>query len=271
MPHITFDHNQAHEALDQFLSGDDEGQSSDGRRIGRSIRTADGNDIAAEIVDPVYLSDLRDAADAWRDHMEPKGDTDLPAGYRPYQHAPTAREDRMLPTEPLQDPLARIFLGKPYTELDSDEQTKTLLAAISCLLRTTLDPDDTGAVPILMRAHDLENRDAPQSRMLWQLAYKTTVPGLFIRATANGFFGEEFGIVTGSGFQLASGWWDRDVAEKAVAAIGQALPQIDWMEVKNASVFTPDALAALKNVFARYRFTGEVEEQPAAEPVPADS
>jgi hypothetical protein len=266
MPQITFDHDNAQEALRQFLSGDEEGQSSNGRRIGRRIATPDGKSIAAEIIDPAYLAELRNEAEAWRDHLEPKGDTDLPPGYRPYLHSPTASENRLLPTEPLEDPLAKIFCGKPYSELDHDSQIKVKVAAIECLLRATLDPDDTGAVPILMRCHNSESRDAPQARLLWQIAYKTTVPGLFVRVTGNGFFGETFGIVTGSGYLVTSGWWERETAEQAAAAMARVLPQIDWVNL-DPTALTPPARTALKKVFARYRDTGVDESKPEPEPV----
>lgn len=270
MTQITFPFDEAHKALGEFLSGDADGMGHDDRRIGRSIASPDGNGTAASIVDPVYLSELRTAAEAWREHMQPKDDYDQGA-YMPYLHAPTAREDRLLPVDELADTIARHYHGKPYDELDRDEQTKARSAALVGILTLTLDPDDTGAVPILMLAHGAEDRDAPQSRMLWQLAYKTEVPGLFVRVTANGFFGEEFGIVTGSGLKLASGWYEREFVDKAVAAIGRVLPQVNWMDVKDAGVFPPAALDALKAVFRRYRSDREDESVPLPEPVQADN
>ncbi|GGK61857.1 hypothetical protein Sme01_03710 [Sphaerisporangium melleum] len=268
MTQITFPYDRAQQALAEFLSGDEDGQDRlTGGRWTRNISTPDGNGLAAVIMDPAKHAQLRDEAAAWREHMEPKGDTDIPPGYRPYQHSPTAREDRLLPTEPLEKTLAQVFYGKNLDELDRDDRSKILSAAIICLLRTTLDPDDSGVVPIMMRCHSAEDRNDPEPRQLWQLAYKTGVHGLYLRTTANGFFGELWGIVTGTGFKLTEGWWDRESAEQAVAAVGRVLPQVDWMEVRDADAFTPAAVAALRQVFKRYRDFGVDENQPEPEPV----
>lgn len=266
MTWITFAHDKAHEALDQFLSGDEDGQDRDGRRIARNIAKADDSGIAAVIVDPAEYEDLRVAQSAVADWLKPRADDD-PDGYRPFRHSPKAAMDRLLPVAPLKDPLARLLLGKPYDELGQDEQDRVRAAAIVCLLGLRLDPDDSGAVPIMMHAHNADQRSTARPRMLWQLAEKTNVHGLYLRVTANGFFGEEWGIVTGSGFKVASGYLDRDAAAAAVSAMGRVLPQVNWMTIRDASVFTPAAVVALKQVFARYREFGVNEDQPEPEPV----
>jgi hypothetical protein len=266
MTWITFAHDDAHEALKQFLSGDEEGRDRDGRRIARNIAKADDSGLAAVIIDPREYEELQLAKSALDNWLKPREDDD-PDGYQPFRHSPKAAHDRLLPIEPLEDPLARGLLGKPYKELDQRDQDRVRAAAIVCLLELRLDPDDSGAVPILMHAHNAEPRDAAQPQMLWRLAYKSDVHGLYLRVTANGFFGEEWGIVTGSGFRVASGYLDRDAATAALSAMGRVLPQVNWMTVKDASVFTPAALAALKQVFARYREFGVNEDQPEPEPL----
>lgn len=262
MTQISFPRANAEQAVADFLDGD---RANDGRRITRNL--LDDNDkCVAVILDPARHRELLDAETAWEDSQEPRDYADLPTGYRPYIHSPNARTDRLLPTEPLNTPLAHAIFGKPYDELDDGQQTKILGTAISCLLRTTFDPDTQGAVPILMWSHSV---DDPEPRKFWQLAYKTDVNGLFLRAEANGFFGEQWQIVTGSGWKLFSGWWSRDDAARAAAAIARVLPYIDWMDA-SPDAFTPRSKKALAAVIRRYSQVGVREDQPEPEPLTAE-
>lgn len=262
MTQISFPRDAAGEAVADFVDGD---RASDGRRITRNL-LGDNDECVAVILDPARHRELLDAEEAWEDSQEPKDSPDLPPGYRPYIHSPKATTDRLLPTEPLYAPLAHAIFGKAYDELDDKQQTKVFGVAISCLLRTTLDPDTQGAVPVLAWSHSPDN---PQTRQFWQLAYKTDVDGLFLRVTANGFIGEEWAIVTGSGFKLSSGWWSREDAAMAVAAIGRVLPFIDWMSA-DASTLTDRSKKALAAVIRRYSSYGVREDQPEPEPLTAE-
>lgn len=262
MTQISFPRSAAGEAITDFLDGD---RGRNGQRITRNL-LGEGDDCVAVILDPKRHRELLNAEQAWEDSQEPKDYPDLPPGYRPYIHSPNAQSDRLLPTEPLNAPLAHGMFGKPYEELDSDQQMKILGVAISCLLRTTLDPDTQGAVPILAHSHA---EDDPQPRMFWQLAYKTDVDGLFLRATANGFFGEQWAIVTGSGYMLFSGWWSRDDAALAAAAIGRVLPFIDWMSA-GMDTLTPRSRKALAATIRRHHSSGVREDHPEPEPLTAE-
>ncbi|MEV0382338.1 hypothetical protein [Nonomuraea sp. NPDC050643] len=266
MTYITFAHGDAQEALEQFLSGDDDGRDRDGRRIARNIARPDDSGLAAVIVDPAEYEELHDAQAALRDWLTPRPDDD-PDGYRPFRHSPKAQEDRLLPIGPLQDPLARLLCGRPFEELEAKDRDRVAAAAMVCLLDLRLDPDDSGAVPVMMHAHNAEPRDAARPLKLWRIAYKSDVHGLYLRVSASGFFGEEWEIVTGSGFRVASGFFGRDTAAAALSAIGRVLPQVNWMTVRDASVFTPNALDALRQVFARYRESGVNAAVPEPEPV----
>jgi hypothetical protein len=263
MPQISFPLDQAHQALDEFLTGEDAVDHL-GNRYSRHISDEKDNALAVILSDTEYR-DLLNGWHAWRDSQEPKDDPDLPPGYRPYVHSPNATTDRLLPHEPLHKPLAHALHGKEFEELEQHEQDRIIGVAIACLLRTTFDPDTQGAVPILMYSH---NADDPSPRQFWQLAYKTDVDGLFLRATANGFFGEEWAIVTGSGWQLVSGWWSRDDAARAAAAVARVLPYIDWMNA-DADAFTDKSKAALKATIRRYHFAGLRENAPEPEPLAA--
>lgn len=263
MPQISFPLDQAHQAIDEFLNGED-AVDSHGNRYSRSVYDAKDNRIAVILSDKEYR-DLLNGYHAWEDSQEPVDSPDLPAGYRPYIHSPTATVNRLLPHEPLHTPLAHTIYGKPFDELDQHEQDRIIGVAISCLLRTTFDEDTQGAVPILMLSH---SGDDPQPRMFWQLGYKTDVDGLFLRATGNGFFGEEWAIVTGSGWKLFSGWWSREDAARAAAAIGRVLPYIDWMSAA-PEAFTDKSKKALAQTVRRYHVTGIREDQPEPEPVTA--
>ena len=263
MTQISFPLDKAQEALDQFLNDGD--REHNGRRMTRNVFDAKDKECLAVILDPAEHRELLDAWHAFQDSQEPNDDADLPAGYRPYVHSPNATTDRLLPHEPLHTPLAHAMFRKPFDELDDTEQTNVIFVAIACLLRTTLDPDTQGAVPILMFSHA---GDDPEPRQFWQLAYKTDVDGLFLRATGNGFFGEEWSIVTGSGWRLFHGWFSREDAARAVAAIGRVLPYIDWMSA-TADAFNEKSKKALAQVVRRYHVTGLREDQPEPEPVPA--
>ncbi|TYB69682.1 hypothetical protein FXF51_05845 [Nonomuraea sp. PA05] len=58
---IAFGHDDAQEALRQFLSGDDNGRWCTGRRIARYIARPDDRGLAAVIVDPGEYEDLQEA------------------------------------------------------------------------------------------------------------------------------------------------------------------------------------------------------------------
>jgi hypothetical protein len=265
MPQISFPLDKAHQALDEFLTGKD-AVDSHGNRYSRHIYDAKDNGIAVILSDTEYR-DLLNGYHAWQDSQQPKDDADLPAGYRPYIHSPNATTDRLLPHEPLHEPLAHAMFRKPFEELDDTEQANVTYVAIACLLRTTFDADTQGAVPILMFSH---NGDDPEPRQFWQLAYKTDVDGLFLRATANGFLGEEWAIVTGSEWRLAKGWWSRDDAARAAAAIARVVPYIDWMSA-DPDQFTEKSRKALVATVRRYHFAGLREEHPEPEPLTAET
>lgn len=263
MTQISFPLDKANEAFDQFLNDGD--REHNGRRMTRNVLDAKGDACLAVILDPAEHRELLDAYHAFNDSQQPKEDPDLPAGYRPYVHSPNATTDRLLPTEPLHPALAHGLYGKPFEELDASEQGRVIGVAINILLRVTLDADSQGAVPILMFSH---SGDDPEPRKFWQLAYKTDTDGLFLRAEANGFFGEEWQIVTDSGWRVASGWWARDDAARAAAAMGRVLPYIDWMSA-TPDAFTEKSKKALGGVVRRYHFAGIREEHPEPEPIPA--
>jgi hypothetical protein len=259
MTQISFPRSAAAEAVTDFLDGD---RARDGRRITRNLLD-DNDDCVAVILDPARHRQLLDAEEAWEKSQEPQDYTDLPAGYRPYIHSPKATTERLLPTEPLNDPLAHAMFGKPYEDLEQGQRDRVLGVAISCLLRTTLDEDSQGAVPVLAFSHA---PDDPETRQFWQLAYKTDVNGLFLRVTANGFFGDQWAIVTGSGYQLFGGWFSREDAGRAAAAIGRVLPFVDWMSV-DPKHFTRRSTQALAATVRRYHFAGVREEHPEPEPL----
>jgi hypothetical protein len=261
MAQISFTLDQANDAVDQFLN--DGARERNGQRMARNVYDADGKECLAVILDPASHRELLDAWHAFNDSQQPNDDADLPAGYRPYLHSPNATADRLLPHAPLHTPLAHALHGKPFDELEQHDQDRIIGVAIACLLRTTLDADTQGAVPILMFSHD---GDDPEPRQHWQLAYKTDVDGLFLRATANGFFGEEWGIVTGSGWRLVSGWWSREDAARAAAAVARVLPYIDWMSA-GPDDFTDKSKKALAATIRRFHFLGVREDQPEPEPV----
>ena len=257
MTQIAFGLKDAHEALDDFLNGD---------RMERWIAAGDDyekSDAIAYIVPAEAMHEYRTAYDARNEVQRIREDAAAePEGYLPFRHSPLADPDgRLLPIEPLQEHLARVFYRKDVADLDDKEAAHVSGAAIMCVLDTRLDPDGQGAVPILSLGH---NHDEPGKALRWQLAFVTGVRGLYLRVTANGFLGEEWGIVTGSGYRLASGWYDRDVAQRAVDALGRVLPDTDWMQMTPDS-FSPDAIKAVAVTVKRYHYFGEDEKAPQPE------
>ncbi|MEU7737289.1 hypothetical protein AB0B51_30085 [Streptomyces griseus] len=261
MTQISFPLNKADEALDQFLNDGD--RERNGRRVTRIVLDGDDQDCLAVILDPAEHQELVEAHAAFQRSQEPQHAADLPAGFRPYIHSPNATGDRLLPTEPLREPLAHAMYGKPHSKLTEDEKATIIGVSINILLRVTLDEDTQGAVPILMVSHA---KDDPEPRQFWQLAYKTDTDGLFLRADGNGFFGAEWQIVTGSGLKLLSGWFTREDAGLAAAAIGRVLPYIDWMSATSED-FTDASKKALAATVRRYHFAGLREDQSEPEPL----
>ena len=248
MTQIMFTLADAHEGLDDFLNGD---------RMERWIAGEDGEAIAYIVPAEAY-EEVKNGYHHWLDAQEVADEVEEPPGYAPWRHSPLATTDRLLPTGPLEDPLAWAIYHKKHSELAEQEQGLVRIAAISCLLRVRHDPDGQGAVPVLMVGH---SPDEPGGALRWQIAYVTGVPGLYLRVTANGFFGEEWGIVTGSGYRLANGWYDRDQAARAVDALGRVLPGADWMRLV-PSAFTPAAKKAVRGVLRRYHYFGLDEKAP---------
>jgi len=266
MTQIMFPLDKAHEALDDFLGGD---RDHRGERMERWLAGEDGEAVAYLV--PARDHDaMRAGYTHWVESQEVRDEAAAPErGYKPWRHSPLASEERLLPVEPLHEPLAHGMFRKPYDELDEQQKNAVMGTAVFCLLRVTLDPDGQGAVPVMVHGHE---HDEPGTGLRWQLAFVTKVPGLYVRVTGNGFIGEEWGIVTGSGFRVQSGWYSRDDAAECCEALGRVLPNTDWMRL-TPSAFTPKAQAAIKAVLRRYHPFGINEKEPEpevmADPVPA--
>ena len=244
---------------------------ADPKGLARWISDTDALDghAVAHIISEADFHTLSNGYQQWERSQEVSlGSIDPPAGYRPWQHSPLATTDRLLPVEPLQDILARTIYGKPYSDLpegdDETERGRVLMTAIGCLLNVQLDRDGQGAVPILEVAH---STDEPGETLRWRIAFATGVRGLYLRVIGNGWFGEEWGIVTGSGWRVASGWHDRAEASAAVDALGRVLPNTDWMLLTPAG-FTDRAKAAIRAVLARHRPFGLDADVPEPDVMP---
>ena len=269
MTQIGFPLDRAHEALDAFLTREGDGPDAT-RYVERWIGDYEGGKPLAYIVPAERMNKLENSHRQWLDSQEVHDDPDLPPGYRPWIYSPLAGTDRALPTEPLREPLAHFMHGKKWDELDQRQRDRVTVAAISLLLRVTLDPDGQGAVPLLVLGHNL---DEPGRGLRWEIAYVTSVTGLFVRVVANGFFGEEWGILLGSGYRLPARWSTREDASTAAEALGRTLPNVDWMRL-TPDGFTPKAIEAIKAVLERHASWGvndrAEEPQVMADTLPAD-
>jgi hypothetical protein len=259
-----FTKDQSRQAVDELLA--DPTATTD--EYDRWIAADDGETPVAYIVSPERLERLENGHRAWLGSQEVQDSPDLPPGFRPWIHSPLATTERLLPTEPMQEPLAHFMFGKKHAELDEKQQDRVLAAAISLLLRVTLDADGHGAVPILVMGTE---PDAPGPGLRWQLAFVTSVPGLYLRMNGNWLAGE-WGIVTGSGYRLPYQWSDRDDANAAAEALGRVLPGCDWMRLDPESL-TPKAIQAVTATLKRYAAWGLNDKAPEPEvmsdPVPA--
>ena len=272
MTQIGFPLSRAHEALDEFLADPGGmarwiGEHDDENRPGNP----DYGRVLAHIVGAEAWERVSNGYHQWHEALEVRDDfAGEPPAYRPWSYSPLATMDRLLPTAPLLPALAWAVHKKKLDDLTEDEQDVLTSHAIMCLLRVQLDPDGQGAVPILMVGH---SEDEPGQALRWQIAFVTPVPGLYVRVTGNGFTGEEWGIVTGSGWKLSSGWYSRDQVLACVEALGRVLPNADWMRLE-PSGYTDRAKAAIRSVLRRYRTFGIDEKQSEpevmADAVPCD-
>jgi hypothetical protein len=254
--------DQAREAVDAFLA------DQDGAPFARPV-TGDDGLPAAWIVSARHMEELEDGHRKWLASQEIQDSPDLPPGYRPWVYSPLATTERLLPTEPMQEPLAHFMFGEKYADLDQAQRDRVTYSAISLLLRVTLDPDGIGVVPVLAMPTDHDN---PGPGLRWQLAYVTSVPGLYLRQNGNWLSGE-WGIVTGSGYRMPCQWHDRDDANSAVEALGRVLPNCDWMRLTPGAL-TPEAMAAVTATLRKYASWGLNDKAPEPEvmpvPVPAE-
>jgi hypothetical protein len=253
MTQIAFRYEDAHKALDQFLAETQHGGERIERWIGTEGAKGEYGEPVAYLVPAKAMHQMQAGYSEWLESQEVCEDAANADHYQPWHHSPLATTDRLLPTEPLEGPLARAMTGKPYAELPEDEQWRVKAHAINLLLRVQLDPDGQGAVPVMMVGHDA---DEPGESLRWQIAFTTPVPGLYVRATGNGFFGEDWGVVTGSGYQIASGWYSREEVTRCAEALGRVLPNCDWMRL-TPSGFTPRAKEAIAAVIKKYRFAAD--------------
>jgi hypothetical protein len=249
MTQIAFAQEDAHQALDEFLAAPSEGS----RWIGSKNRRQgdDYGEPVAYIVSADSWHRVQNGYHHWTEAQE-VADEEQSASYRPWIHSPRATTDRLLPTEPLHDTLAWAIFKKKYAELEENDQRRVKATAIACLLEVQLDPDGQGAVPILSVGHDPEN---PGESLRWQIGIRTKIRGLYLRVTGNGFLGEEWGILTGSGYRITSGYYDQDSANSAAEALGRVLPNTDWMRL-GPNAFTPAAKTAIRGVLKRYHVWG---------------
>jgi len=268
MPQIAFNIDTAHQALDDFLS------DPDGARTERWIGDGTGGQYGepiAYIVPAERMHEMRRADAAWQDWQQIAEYTDPePGQYKPWQHGPRANTDRLLPIEPIEDAMARAMFGKDHAELNEDQRNKVMAHAIHVLLCVQLDPDGRGAVPVLALGHDHAD---PGHGLRWQLAFVTAVPGLYVRVSGNGFFGEEWAILTGSGYILRSGWYSREDAARCCEALARVLPNTDWMRL-TPDAFTDRAKEAVAATIKRYgpwadRDSADPDPEPVTDAVPA--
>lgn len=238
--------------VDAFLDAAGKGLSE--RPFGETptmrIQGSDG-DTEAVLLHPEHLERLQAAADELH-HLKATG-RDRSKAWEPFVVGPFAEPDgnRLIPHEPLHDPIARMFAKQLGLEgpdsLDADQRTAVELAAIMATLHVRLDADADGVVPVLMWSDwDETPGHGPLGRVArWQLAWTTPAPGLFVRSRGAWILAD-YSIVTGSGIALRTGYSSRETATAAAVRVHEAAPGIDWFVTTTRAAWDDDTVAAVK-------------------------
>lgn len=139
---------------------------------------------------------------------------------------------------------------------DEIEREDSLLGlAVNLAYCLAPQPDQRGVVPV--RAwHSAPQEASAEQEAHWVLAYTTPARGLFVRSGQPNLWGEDFAVVTGSGWQLRGGFLSREIASEYATAIAAAVPGIDWrtwsMPVKDAPDGLLEALMTVNKAWTNY-------------------
>lgn len=232
----TWPVEQAAEALAQFLE-----QAPRGYSAPRGLVDETGATVAV-IASIDHVSE-GEAAVRTLDRAAAHHPSPHPTAYRP--HVDGINADYLgngaLPyaqLKPIIEQAARVFAGigkddpLPAKFGEADTDSLVALFSIQCAVDMVIDADTAGAVPVLMGPAHL---DGPEAEQRWMLAYRTPVAGLYLRGSA-GFFGDEFDVITANGWKMLGGFTTRALGEAFCAALGEALPGIDWRTMEMSSV-----------------------------------
>ena len=264
--------------LDAFLATPgvpDHWSSSDMRVVD------DQGDEVAVVVSSARLEKLEEAArQLERAKDQPDTDNTHPALHGPH----TGGDNLLLDTEDIRKTLAwaiacvtlRAFDGDAKDRgvvradilaeserIEREQSTALIGASVQIATKVQLWPDTRGAVPV--RAWSAGN-DSPEQEEHWSLAYTTPARGLYVKAGKPNLWGEDFNVVTGSGYSLRNGFMDRPTAEAFAVAVAEAVPGIDW-RVWDAplSAMPPEIAEALMAVFKAWGAFGKLGQPVSAE------
>jgi hypothetical protein len=219
--------------VDAFLAADPGDKAG---WMGSPMRVVDdtGAEVAV-VVDPDRYRKLVDAAG----ELTAKKETPPDAEYHPAVHGPGSGGDGMLiDTDPIRVQLAwllaKIELGDDANreavqvraaEIETKRSSWLVATAVLIALQIKLLAGHDGVVPIRCWSSPTQGAE---TEARWHLAYQTPARGLYVRGGDPNLFGEEYDVVSGSGYRLRSGFVSREVATDYAVAIAAAAPDVDW-------------------------------------------
>jgi hypothetical protein len=217
--------------------------------MGQDMRVEDetGRTLAV-LVHPDRLRKASQFAQSVQELKEQPTDTAL----HPAVHGPGGGGDGMLiDTGAIQDQLALLIarraMPKELPERSDEEgwekwraevqaaaekirrsESDWLIAAAVEMAYTMAPYKDTQGVVPIRAWHTVAQEGGPQQEQRWSLAYETPARGLYVKAGAPNFWGEDWVVVSGSGYVVRGGFFSREVACAYAVAIATAVPGIDF-------------------------------------------
>lgn len=223
----------------------------DAAKRSRTILDASGAPVG-HLVSHEEYKEMRDAEHALADLAErARGDGQPYTRYQPFVHAPDNTPDRLLPTDHLESLFAAAIALSPVDD-EARAQALATMYAIDACLRTALDADDRGIVPIRVANGPM---DAEITEYFWAFAFVTPVAGLYVRAS-EAIFGPQYSVVCAAGYFLRNGFATRELADAFAVDIATSLPGVDWF-LARPDQFTAESKSIVRDVIQRHPLWGE--------------
>lgn len=219
-----------------------------GIEVRRTVRDEDGKTVAVLVSADEYEEGCNAIMRINDDAYERKDST-----YTPFVHHPSGNMERLINTDALETVIRRLVHGKTAEadDLTREERDRIHYAALVAAIEFGFEPDSRGLVPVLTPGRAM---DGHHTEYLWSFLYRTPAAGLFLRADDAIFGGIEYTLVTGSGYALVKGFWEREWAEELAVKLADAAPGINWFTVRNDGELTSEIKATLTGIIREHGF-----------------